>query len=98
MTDDTIHHTTRIGKRQRNKTGTNPKIHPRQHQERYQDVNKNEIKFLYKIWVDVQYNDIKVKLPLLIAKRDDITPLLGVNLLKQLSITIDKISLDKETD
>ena len=59
--------------------------------ERYQDVNKNEIIFLGKIWVDIEYN---IKLTLLITKRADITPLLGVNWLKQLPITINKISLD----
>ena len=40
----------------------------------------------------------KIKLPLVITERNDITPLLGVNWLKQLPITINKILLDKETD
>ena len=40
----------------------------------------------------------KNQTPLLITKRIDTTPLLGVNWLKQLPITINKISLDKETD
>ena len=44
------------------------------------------------------YNYKKVKLPLLITKEDDITPLLRVNWLKQLSITINKISLHRETN
>ena len=30
--------------------------------ERYQEVNKTGIKFLGKIWVDVDYNDLKIKL------------------------------------
>ena len=47
--------------------------------ERFQDVKKNEIKFLWKIWVDVEHNYIKIKLPQLITKRNDITPLLNVN-------------------
>ena len=48
--------------------------------ERYRDVNNNEIKVPGKIRVDVEHNDLKVTLPLLITKRgDDITPLLGVN-------------------
>ena len=64
--------------------------------ERYQD--KNEIKILGKILGDVKQDGIKAKLPLLITKRNDITPLVGVNWLKQLPITINKISLDKETD
>ena len=55
--------------------------------ERYQDVNKNEIKFIGKTWVTAEYNGISTKLPMLITKRNDITPLLGVNWLKQLPIT-----------
>ena len=66
--------------------------------ERYQDVSKNEIKFLGKVWVNIDYNSKHTKLPLLITKRTDITPLLGVNWLKQLPITIIKISLDNKTD
>ena len=66
--------------------------------ERYQDVNKNEIEFMGKPWVTVEYNGISTKLPMLITKRNDITPLLGVNWLKQLPITINKITLDNETD
>ena len=66
--------------------------------ERYQDVNKNEIIFLGKVWVDTEYTGKYTKLPLLITKRTDITPLLGVNWLKQLPITINKISLDNNTD
>ena len=61
--------------------------------ERYQDVNENEIKFMGIIWVNVEYNKISTKLPMLITKRNDITPLLGVNWLKQLPITINQISL-----
>ena len=66
--------------------------------ERYQDVNKIEIKFLGKVWVNIEYNSKQTKLQLLITKRTDITPLLGVNWLKQLPITINKISLDNKTD
>ena len=66
--------------------------------ERYQDVNKNEVEFMGKPWVTVEYNGISTKLPMLITKRNDITPLLGVNWLKQLPITINKITLDNETD
>ena len=66
--------------------------------ERYQDVNKTEITFLMKLWVDIEYNSKHIKLPLLITKRADITPLLGVNWLKQLLITINKISLDNNTN
>ena len=66
--------------------------------ERYQDVNKNEIKFLGKIWADIDYNGKITKLPIIITQRDDITPLLGVNWLKQLPITINKISLGEPTN
>ena len=66
--------------------------------ERYQDVNKNEIKFMGKVWVNIEYNNTQIKLPLLITKRSDITSLLGVDWLKQLPITINGISLNKETN
>ena len=66
--------------------------------ERYQDVNKSEIKFLGKVWVDIEYDGKTTKLPILITKRNDITPLLGVNWLKQLPITINKIQLDEQTN
>ena len=66
-------------------------------QERYPDVNKNEIKFLGKIWANIEYNGKTTKLPILITQRNDITPFLGVNWLKHLPITIDKISLDEKT-
>ena len=60
-------------------------------------MNKNEIKFLGKIWVNIEYNGETTKLPILITQRNDITPLLGVNWLKHLPITINKISLDEKT-
>ena len=66
--------------------------------ERYRDVNKNEIKFVRKEWVNIEYNNTRRKLPLLITKRTDIIPLLRVNWLKQLPITINIILLDKETN
>ena len=66
--------------------------------ERYQDVNKNEIKFLETEWVNIEYNNTQTNLSFLITKRTDITPLLGVNWLKQLPITINGISLNKETN
>ena len=59
--------------------------------ERYQDVNKNEINFLGKVWVDSEYNGETKKLSILITQRTDSTPLLGVPWLKQLPITINKI-------
>ena len=75
----------------------NPKdIHPLN--ERYQDVNKNEIKILGNVWAYIENNGETTKLPILITQRDDITPLLGVNRLKQLPNTINKISLDEHTN
>ena len=70
-------------------------IHPLK--ERYQCVNKNEIKFLEKLRANIEYNRKTTKPPLPITQRDDITPLLGVNWLKQLPITINKVSLDEHT-
>ena len=64
----------------------------------YQDVSKNEIKFKGKTSVTVEYNKTSTKLPMLITKRDDIAPLLGVNWLKQLPKTKNKISLDRSTE
>ena len=60
-------------------------------------MNKNEIKFLGKIWANIECNGETTKLPILILQRNDITPLLGVNWLKHLPITINKISLDEKT-
>ena len=50
-----------------------------------------------KVMVNIEYNNKHIKLLLLITKRTDITPLLGENWLNQLPITINRISLDKET-
>ena len=63
-----------------------------------EDVNKNEINFLGKNWANIKYNGETTKLPILITQRNDVTPLLGVNWLKQLPITITKISLDDHTN
>ena len=67
-------------------------------EERYQNVNKTEIKFMGKTWVTVEYHKTSTKLPMLITKRNDITPLLGVNWLKQKPITKNKILLDNGAD
>ena len=40
---------------------------------RYQDVNKNEVKFRGKIPVDIEYENNKQKMQLLITERNDIT-------------------------
>ena len=46
---------------------------------RYQDGNKNEIKFRWKIPVDIEYQNNKQKMQLLFTERNDITPLLGMD-------------------
>ena len=60
---------------------------------RYQDVNKNEVKFRGKVPVNVEYENDKQKMELLITERTDMTPLLGMNWMKKLKPTIGKIHL-----
>ena len=60
---------------------------------RYQDVNKNEVKFREKIPVDIEYENNKQKI--LITERNDITPLLGMDWLKKFKLTIGNIQLDE---
>ena len=62
---------------------------------RYQDVNKNEVKFRGKIPVDIEYENNKQKMQLLITERNDITPLLGMDWLKKFKLTIGNIQLDE---
>ena len=61
----------------------NPKLYNRKDihppKERYQYVDKNKIKFLGRVWANIEYNGETIKLPMFITQRDDITPLLGVN-------------------
>ena len=70
----------------------NPKLYNQKDiqpiKERYKDVNKTEIKLLGKVWADIEYNGETTKLSLLIPRRNDITPLLGLNWLKELPIAI----------
>ena len=66
-------------------------------QERYQDVNKNEVKCLGKIRAIIEYNGESTKLIIRITQRNDITPLICVNWLKQLPITINKVLLNEKT-
>ena len=62
---------------------------------RYQDVNKNEVKFRGNIPVDIEYENNKQKMQLLITERNDITPLLGMDWLKKFRLTIGNIQLDE---
>ena len=60
---------------------------------RYQDVNKNEVKFRGKIPVDMEYENNKQKMEILITERTDITPLLGMDWMKKFKLTIGSIQL-----
>ena len=50
---------------------------------RYQDENKNEVKFRGKTQADVEYENNKQKMQILITERNDITPLLGMDWMKK---------------
>ena len=60
---------------------------------RYQDVNKNEVNFRGKIPVDMEYENNKQKMEILITERTDITPLLGMDWMKKFKLTIGRIQL-----
>ena len=60
---------------------------------RYQDVNKNEVKFQGKIPVNIEYENNKQNMEILITERTDITPLLGMDWMKAFKLTIGKIQL-----
>ena len=58
---------------------------------RYQDVNKNEVKFRGKTPVNLEYENNKQKMEILITERMDITPLLGMDWMKKFKLTIKRI-------
>ena len=60
---------------------------------RYQDVNKNEVKFRGKNPVNIEYDNNKQKMEILITERTDITPLLGMDWMKTFKLTIGRIQL-----
>ena len=60
---------------------------------RYKDVNKNEVKFPGKIPVNIEYENNKQKMEILITKRTDITPLLGMDWMRTFKLTIGKIQM-----
>ena len=62
---------------------------------RYQDVNKNEIKFRGQIPTDIEYENNKQKMQIVITERDDITPLLGMDWMKKFNLTIRNIQTDE---
>ena len=58
---------------------------------RYQDVNKNEVKFRGKIPVNIEHENNNQKMEILITERTDITPLLGMDWMKKFKLTIRRI-------
>ena len=60
---------------------------------RYQDVNVNEVKFRGKIPADIEYENNKQKMQILITKRNDITPLLGMDWMKKFKLPIGNVGI-----
>ena len=60
---------------------------------KYKDVNKNEVKFLGKNPVNIEYKNNKQKIEMMIFERTDITPLLRMDWMKKFRLTIGKIHL-----
>ena len=60
---------------------------------RYQDVNKIEVKFRGKIPENIEYENSKQKMEILITEITDITPLLGMDWMRTFKLTIGKIQL-----
>ena len=61
--------------------------------DRYQDLNKNEMKFRGKIHVDVEYENNKEKTDILMTERTDRTPIFGMDWMKKFKLAIGKIQL-----
>ena len=61
----------------------------------YQDVNKNEVKFRGEIPADVECENNKQKMQILITERNDITPLLGMDWMKKFKLTIGNIRTEE---
>ena len=60
---------------------------------RYQDVNKNEVKFRGMIPMNIEFENNQQKMKILIIERTDITPLLGMDWMRTFKLTIGKIQL-----
>ena len=60
---------------------------------RYQDVNKNEVKFRGKVPVNIEYENNKQKMEILITERTDITPLFEMDWMKKFTLTIGRLHL-----
>ena len=60
---------------------------------RYQDVNKNEVKIRGKIPVNIEHENNKQKMEILINEGTDITPTLAMDWMKKVKLTIKRIQL-----
>ena len=60
---------------------------------KYQDANKNEAKFQGKSPIKLEFENNKQKIEILITERTDITPLLGMDWMKNIGLTIGRIQL-----
>ena len=60
---------------------------------RYQNVDKNEVKFRGKILVNVEYENNKQKMEILITEGRDMIPLLGVDWMRMSKLTISILQL-----
>ena len=63
---------------------------------RYPAVKKNIVKFRGKIPEDFEYENNTQKMQILITVRNDVAPLLGMDWLKKIKLTIGNIRLDEE--
>ena len=57
---------------------------------RYRDVNQNEVKFCGQIPGDMEYENNKQKIQILITERNVITPLRGMDWMRKLNLAIRK--------
>ena len=58
---------------------------------RYQDLNKNEVKFTGQITVEAEGRGIRKNLPMLITEGEDIKPLIGMDWLREFNWTTGNI-------
>ena len=63
---------------------------------RYRDVKKNEVKFRRKIPVNIEYENSKQKMEILITEITDITPLLGMEKDENIQINHRKITIGRK--
>ena len=61
---------------------------------RYQDVKQN-VKFRGRIPADIEYENNKQKIQILITERNDITPLLGMDWMKKFNLTIGNLRIQE---